>query len=50
MNVFQFQIAGIQRLTQFDVVMRHIFIVITFIYRQCPVCPVITGVDTILIV
>ena len=50
MNVFQFQITGIQSLAQFDVVMRYIFIIIAFIYHQCPVCSVITGVNTILII
>ena len=50
MEIFEFQIAGIKGLAQLDIVVRHIAIVIAFVYDKFPVTAVVRRIDAILVV
>ena len=41
MEIFEFQIAGIKGLAQLDIVVRHIAIVIAFVYDKLPVTAIV---------
>ena len=50
MQIFEFQIAGVEGLAQFDVVVGNIAVVVAFINDEFPVAAVVRRIDAILVV